>query len=74
MTDLDAARADRAARKRAASEHPALRWTAGAAFYTAHRKEGREAACGARGSLTLAPPGVPLCVECFPLVERDIPS
>jgi len=50
--------------------HPALRWVAGAAFYVAHRKDGSGAACGAQGSLMLAPPGVPACVKCFPLDER----
>lgn len=54
----------------AASQHPALRWVAGSAFYVAHRKDGPHAACGAQGDLTLAPPGVPACTECFPLAER----
>lgn len=52
-------------------EHPALRWVAGSVFYVAHRKDGRGAACGADGSLVLAPPGVPLCVVCYPLSERQ---
>lgn len=59
--DLDA---DRAA-------HPALRWVAGKAFYVAHRRGEGGAACGARGTLVLAPPGVPQCVDCFPLGERE---
>lgn len=53
------------------SRHPALRWVAGQAFYIAHRKTGTVAACGARGALVLAPPGVPLCVECYPPPDRD---
>lgn len=47
-------------------DHPVLRWVAGSVFYVAHRKDGRTAACGADGSLVLAPPGVPLCVTCYP--------
>lgn len=70
VVDLAARRAERRDREIATSEHPALRWVAGAAFYVAHRKDGPEAACGARGDLTLAPPGVPRCIECFPLDER----
>lgn len=68
LIDLAAARAERRVEQVAASEHPSLRWVAGAAFYTAHRRgdDGPSAACGARGDLTLAPPGVPLCVKCFP--------
>lgn len=50
--------------------HPVLRWCAGAAFYVAHRKDGDRAACGAKGDLVLAPPGVPACIECWPLAER----
>lgn len=53
------------------SMHPSLRWVAGRTFYVAHRKDDEAAACGARGDLILAPPGVPLCVECFPLAERE---
>lgn len=52
------------------AQFPTLRWVAGAAFYIAHRKYDRVAACGARGDLMLAPPGVPLCIVCFPLDER----
>jgi hypothetical protein len=63
-------RAEREARARVAAErgstHPALRWIAGDAFYIAHRKSGGRAACGAEGSLILAPPGVPLCDRCYP--------
>lgn len=73
MIDLDTRRDEKARRARAATMHPSLRWVAGRAFYVAHRKgpDGPEqAACGANGDLTLAPPGVPLCVECFPLAER----
>lgn len=67
--------ADAAARREETREHgraahPALRWVAGRAFYVAHRKDDRAAACGAAGSLTLAPPGVPLCVTCYPPAER----
>lgn len=50
----------------AGSRHPALRWVAGEAFWIAHRKDGAGAACGAEGALMLAPPGVPLCSECYP--------
>lgn len=71
VIDLDRRRASaEAQRVEHEQDHPALRWVAGAAFWTAHRKDGDGAFCGARGDLTLAPPGVPLCVECFPLVER----
>lgn len=70
VVDLAARRADKRDRVIVVSDHPALRWVAGAAFYVAHRKDGCGAACGARGDLTLAPPGVPRCVECFPLAER----
>lgn len=52
------------------AQHPALRWCAGRVFYVAHRKADGAAACGASGDLILAPPGVPQCVECFPLPER----
>lgn len=51
--------------------HPSLRWVAGEVFYVAHRKHEGSAACGADGSLTLAPPGVPRCVECWPIEHRD---
>ena len=70
VVDLVARRADKRDRDIVASEHPALRWVAGAAFYIAHRKVGAVTACGARGDLILAPPGVPRCVTCFPLDER----
>jgi hypothetical protein len=57
------------------AEHPSLRWVAGRAFYVAHRKDGGAAECGASGPLTLAPPGVPLCVKCYPPPEREaLPS
>lgn len=46
-------------------DHPALRYVAGRAFYIAHRREEGKAACGAKGALVLAPPGVPLCVDCY---------
>ena len=54
------------------SLHPAGRWVAGDTFYIAHRKALGGAACGAPGLLTLAPPGVPRCVdpECFPVTGR----
>lgn len=72
ITDIEARRAQREADREAArAAHPSLRWVAGAAFYVAHRKTDGQAACGARGSLVLAPPGVPLCVECFPTRERE---
>ncbi len=51
-------------------DHPSLRWVAGTAFYVAHAKRDGAAECGALGDLVLAPPGVPLCVECFPLATR----
>jgi hypothetical protein len=71
VIDLDRRRASAlATRVEHAQDHPALRWIAGGAFWTAHRKDGDEAACGARGDLMLASPGVPLCVWCFPLAER----
>lgn len=64
-------RAERQARARVAAErgslHPALRWIAGEAFWIAHRKApDGTAACGASGSLVLAPPGVPTCRDCYP--------
>jgi hypothetical protein len=53
--------------------HPALRWCAGDVYYLAHDRDPDSgvATCGAPGSLMLAPPGVPLCVRCWPtdLVE-----
>lgn len=71
VIDLDTRRAERERERTiAASAHPSLRWVAGRAFYVAHRKDGVIAACGATGDLMLAPPGVPLCVECYPLAER----
>lgn len=70
--DLDARRAAKRADDVVVEygDHPALRWVAGSVFYVAHRKDGPGAACGADGSLVLAPPGVPLCVTCYPLSER----
>lgn len=67
--------ADHAARRAAVvdqvrRDHPSLRWVAGTAFYIAHAKVDGAAECGAVGDLILAPPGVPLCVECFPLASR----
>lgn len=74
MVDLTTRRAERERDRDAArAAHPALRWVAGATFYIAHRKGDAGAACGAAGDLTLAPPGVPLCVTCYPPAER-IPS
>lgn len=74
VVDLGARRAgvtrDRRADE-ARARHPILRWVAGDVFYVAHRRGDQDAACGAAGELTLAPPGVPLCVECWPLGERD---
>ena len=61
----------RRALEHARAAHPALRWVAGRAFYVAHRKTDGKAACGANGDLVLAPPGVPLCVECYPLADRE---
>jgi hypothetical protein len=61
----------RAERERAMAAHPSLRWVAGRAFYVAHRKDGVGAACGAQGDLVLAPPGVPLCIRCYPLADRE---
>ncbi len=55
----------------ARSDHPALRWVAGDVFYIAHRRgDDDTAVCGAPGSLILAPPAVPRCVECYPLAAR----
>jgi hypothetical protein len=72
VIDLELRRAAAVAQRiEHAQDHPALRWVAGAAFWSAHRKDGAGAACGANGDLTLAPPGVPLCVECFPLAGRQ---
>lgn len=56
----------RTERDRARAAHPALRWVAGRTFYIAHAKVDGHAACGADGDLVLAPPGVPLCVACYP--------
>ena len=70
VVDLITRRADKRDRDIVASNHPALRWVAGTAFYIAHRKTATGTVCGARGDLTLAPPGVPRCVQCFPLDER----
>jgi hypothetical protein len=71
VVDLGARRVERDRDRDAARRaHPALRWVAGTAFYIAHRKADGAAACGARGDLMLATPGVPLCVECYPLAER----
>lgn len=68
VVDLDEARVRRApvAAVPATMDHPALRWVAGRVFYVAHRRgEDGGAECGAEGSLVLAPPGVPLCVDCY---------
>ena len=56
-----------------APTHPALRWVAGDAYYLAHRRDRtrQEAACGAQGSLILAPPGVPLCESCYPQAATE---
>ena len=70
ITELGPLRAEREARSRRIAEHaprhPALRWVAGDVFYIAHRRDDSGAACGAVGDLVLAPPGVPLCDECYP--------
>lgn len=71
VVDLTTRRAQRDRDREAArAAHPALRWVAGATFYIAHRKHEGAAACGAPGDLVLAPPGVPLCVTCYPPAER----
>lgn len=56
-----------------APTHPALRWVAGEAYYLAHRRNRvrQEAACGAEGALILAPPGVPLCEQCYPQTATE---
>lgn len=70
ITELGPLRAEREARSRdiaeRASMHPALRWVAGEVFYIAHRRADGGTACGAPGALVLAPPGVPLCEDCYP--------
>lgn len=69
VVDLAEAQAARRERRLPAldlPDHPALRWVAGRVFYVAHRKIDGAASCGAAGDLVLAPPGVPLCVECYP--------
>jgi hypothetical protein len=71
VVSIAAQRDRRSLRDRDRADH-ALRWVAGRTFYIAHRKEGVEAACGARGDLILAPPGVPLCVACYPLADRGV--
>lgn len=66
---LSVYRAKRDARNRVAAErrlHPSLRWVAGEHYWEAHARNGGTAACGAPGRLILAPPGVPLCAECWP--------
>lgn len=70
VTGLSDYRADREHRRAEMAEraamHPALRWVAGEVFYIAHRRTpDGAAACGIDGALTLAPPGVPLCSDCF---------
>ena len=70
VVSLAEVREDREGRERARAAHPSLRWCAGRTFYIAHRKDGAAAACGAVGDLILAPPGVPLCVVCWPLATR----
>lgn len=71
LIGLDNFRADRQTRLAEAAEHaslhPALRWIAGQTFWIAHRRDVEgAAACGSDGDLTLAPPGVPLCADCYP--------
>lgn len=70
VTELGQHRAKRAARalriEEHAVRHPALRWVAGDKFYIAHRRTNAGTACGAEGDLILAPPGVPLCSQCYP--------
>jgi hypothetical protein len=59
----------RAARDRIALErtmHPSLRWVAGDQWWQAHTRDGAKASCGVEGALVLAPPGVPLCPDCYP--------
>lgn len=76
VTSLDDARAARARRAQAAADaapsHPALRWVAGTTWWVAHRRDRKagSAACGAAGDLILAPPGVPLCEDCYPAAAR----
>ena len=71
VADIAVRRAERSrALTEARAAHPALRWVAGRAFYVAHRRADGTAACGAVGDLTLASPGVPLCVTCYPLANR----
>ncbi len=54
-----------------APQHPSLRWIAGDVWYLAHRRTRHGgAACGMPGGLILAPPGVPLCTDCYP-AARD---
>jgi hypothetical protein len=54
-------------------QHPALRWVAGRTYYVAHRRDpvAGAAACGATGELVLAPPGVPLCRDCYPVAASE---
>lgn len=68
LVDLANARAERArVYEDLAVMHPALRWVAGSAWWVAHRRTlAGSTACGAAGSLILAPPGVPLCPDCYP--------
>lgn len=80
VVPLAGARERRAARDRArvisAARHPALRWVAGDTYWVAHRRDqsGGGAWCGMPGALTLAPPGVPLCPDCYPDVPDPSPE
>lgn len=69
---LDRRRDRLAAAAEQSTRHPALRWVAGEAYWIAHRRhpELKAAVCGADGALTLAPPGVPLCPDCYPKSAR----
>jgi hypothetical protein len=51
-----------------AVHHPSLRWVAGEVYWVAHRRDPDAGltVCGESGPLTLAPPGVPLCPDCYP--------
>jgi hypothetical protein len=71
LAEHRAARAARVAARK--GQHPALRWVAGRTYYVAHRRDpvAGAAACGATGELVLAPPGVPLCRDCYPVAASE---